>query len=66
MPDREQRLDGSRADSLHIVAFDGRGGGGVLGIPRDSYVPLASGGSGKINSALTFGGPWGCSRLLPR
>jgi LCP family protein required for cell wall assembly len=57
-------LDGSRADSLHIVAFDGRGGGGVLGIPRDSYVPLASGGSGKINSALTFGGPVGLQRTV--
>ena len=57
-------LDGSRADSLHIVGFDGRGGGGVLGIARDSYVPLASGGSGKINSALTFGGPLGLQRTV--
>lgn len=57
-------LDGSRADSLHIVAFDGRGGGGVLGIARDSYVPLASGGSGKINSALTFGGPVGLQQTV--
>jgi len=52
-----QRVDGARADSLHIVGFDGRGGGGVLGIARDSYVPLSTGGQGKINSALTFGGP---------
>jgi LCP family protein required for cell wall assembly len=52
-----QPVDGARADSLHIVGFDGRGGGGVLGIPRDSYVPLSTGGQGKINSALTFGGP---------
>jgi LCP family protein required for cell wall assembly len=52
-----QPLDRSRGDSLHIVAFDGYGGGGILGIPRDSYVPLASGGQGKINSALTLGGP---------
>ena len=52
-----ERVDGARADSLHIVGLDGRGGGGVLGIPRDSYVPLATGGQGKINSALTFGGP---------
>ena len=47
----------SRGDSLHILGFDGRGGGGIVGIPRDSYVPLATGGRGKINSALTFGGP---------
>jgi LCP family protein required for cell wall assembly len=57
-------LDGSRADSLHIVGFDGHGGGGVLGIARDSYVPLASGGMGKINSALTFGGPLGLQRTV--
>jgi LCP family protein required for cell wall assembly len=50
-------LDRSRGDSLHIVGFDGFGGGGVLGIARDSYVPLATGGQGKINSALTLGGP---------
>jgi len=51
-----QAVQGSRADSLHIVAFDGRGGGGILGIPRDSYVPLSTGGKGKINSAMVFGG----------
>ncbi|HEV7171827.1 LCP family protein [Pedococcus sp.] len=47
----------SRGDSLHIVAFDGQGSGGIVGIPRDSYVPLAIGGVGKINSALSLGGP---------
>jgi LCP family protein required for cell wall assembly len=57
-------LDHSRGDSLHIVGFDGHGGGGILGIPRDSYVPLASGGQGKINSALTFGGPVGLQRTV--
>jgi LCP family protein required for cell wall assembly len=59
-----QSSDHARGDSLHIVGFDGRGGGGVLGIPRDSYVPLASGGTGKINSALTFGGPDGLQRTV--
>jgi len=54
----------SRADSLHIVAFDGHGGGGVLGIARDSYVNLATGGKGKINSALTFGGPVGLQKTV--
>jgi len=47
----------SRADSLHIVGMDGRGGGGILGIARDSYVPLTTGGRGKINAALALGGP---------
>ena len=47
----------ARGDSLHIVAFNSTGGGGVVGIPRDSWVPLAVGGIGKINSALSLGGP---------
>ncbi|WP_195908086.1 LCP family protein [Nostocoides sp. HKS02] len=47
----------ARGDSLHIVAFNGHGAGGVVGIPRDSWVPLAIGGVGKINSALSLGGP---------
>lgn len=50
-----QAVEGARADSLHIVGFDGRGRGGVLGIARDAYVPLSTGGQGKINSALTSG-----------
>jgi LCP family protein required for cell wall assembly len=59
-----QVVEHSRGDSLHIVGFDGHGGGGVLGIPRDSYVPLATGGRGKINSALTFGGPAALQRTV--
>ena len=59
-----QSVNNSRADSLHIVGVDGRGGGGVLGIARDSYVNLATGGKGKINSALTFGGPMGLQRTV--
>jgi LCP family protein required for cell wall assembly len=47
----------SRGDSLHLVAFNGTGGGGIVGIPRDSWVPLATGGVGKINSSLAYGGP---------
>jgi LCP family protein required for cell wall assembly len=47
----------ARGDSLHVVAFDGHIGGGIVGIPRDSWVPLAIGGVGKINSALSLGSP---------
>jgi LCP family protein required for cell wall assembly len=54
----------ARADSLHIVGLDGRGGGGVLGIARDSYVPLSTGGRGKINSAMTAGGPRAMQRTV--
>jgi len=59
-----ESMSKARADSLHIVGVDGHGGGGVLGIARDSYVNLASGGRGKINSALTFGGPNGLRRTV--
>ena len=59
-----QSVNNSRADSLHIVGLDGRGGGGVLGIARDAYVNLATGGRGKINSALTIGGPMGLQRTV--
>lgn len=52
-----QKVDRSRADSLHVVGLDGRGGGGLLGIPRDAWVPLSTGGKGKINSAMALAGP---------
>lgn len=54
----------SRADSLHIVGYDGHGGGGIVGIARDSYVPMATGGMGKINAALVFGGPVAMQRTV--
>jgi len=59
-----QAIAGARADSLHIVGLDGHGGGGIVGIARDAYVPLATGGSGKINSALMFGGPKALQRTV--
>ena len=61
---RGQPAQRSRADSLHIVGYDGRGGGGIVGIARDSYVPLASGGRGKINAELVFGGPASLQRTV--
>jgi polyisoprenyl-teichoic acid--peptidoglycan teichoic acid transferase len=45
-------------DSIHILGFnpaDRRGS--LVGIPRDSYVPLSTGGTNKINSAMARGGP---------
>jgi len=47
----------SRADSLHLVGLDGTGAGGVVGIPRDSWVPDSTGGEGRINAELSRGGP---------
>jgi LCP family protein required for cell wall assembly len=61
-----QRVASQRADSLHIVGVDAYGVGGMVGIPRDSWVPLASGGSGKINAALAFGGAGGQVRTVER
>jgi polyisoprenyl-teichoic acid--peptidoglycan teichoic acid transferase len=46
------------ADSIHLVVVDGkRKRGMVIGIPRDSYVPIPGHGSRKINAAMTMGGP---------
>jgi LCP family protein required for cell wall assembly len=42
----------SRADSIHFVGLDGAGQGGIVGVPRDSWVPIAGGGRSKINSSL--------------
>ncbi|HVR32749.1 MAG TPA: LCP family protein [Acidimicrobiia bacterium] len=48
----------ARADSLHLVGFDGVAGTlDIVGIPRDSWVSIPGGTLGKINSALATGGP---------
>jgi len=60
----QQRVDGQRADALHIIGVDAKGVGGIVGIPRDSWVPLASGGTNKINAALAFGGAKGVTRTV--
>lgn len=52
-----QPLERSRADVLQVIGIDGNGGGGVMGMARDLWVPLSTGGKGKINSAMVFGGP---------
>jgi LCP family protein required for cell wall assembly len=49
----------SRADSIHFIGLDGAGQGGIVGVPRDSWVPIAGGGRGKINSSLANYGPEG-------
>ncbi len=48
----------TNGDSIHLLAVDPRRGQGtVLGLPRDSYVDIPGRGRGKINSALSAGGP---------
>ncbi|MGH7858538.1 MAG: LCP family protein [Candidatus Binatia bacterium] len=47
-----------RADAIQIVAVDTvNGRGTIVGIPRDSYVPIPGHGTSKINAAHYFGGP---------
>lgn len=53
----DERRDETRADSIHFVGLDGSGKAGVVGVPRDSWVPIAGGGNNKINAALALGGP---------
>lgn len=53
-----QSIGGSRGDSLHIVSVDPKtGAASILGIPRDSFVPVPGAGTTKINEALVRGGP---------
>lgn len=61
-----QRPEKSRADALQVIGVDDRGVGGIVGIPRDSYVPLSTGGREKINAALVFGGPKGVVSTVRR
>lgn len=45
------------SDSIHILGINPkRRSATLMGIPRDAYVPLASGGSDKINQAMHRGG----------
>ncbi len=49
--------EGTRGDSLHIVGVNpAKGAVSILGIPRDSFVPIPGVGTRKINEAL-LGGP---------
>ncbi len=53
-----QSVTHTRADSLHIVGVNPRKGrASVLGIPRDSWVPIPGWGTDKINASLAVGGP---------
>ena len=47
-----------RADSIHLLVVNAKTGKGTLvGIPRDSYVPIPGVGTDKITASLFFGGP---------
>lgn len=52
-----QSVETSRADSIHFVGLDGAGNGAVVGLPRDSYVPVPGHGKRNITESLALGGP---------
>jgi polyisoprenyl-teichoic acid--peptidoglycan teichoic acid transferase len=54
-PDEDR--DHTRSDSIHFVTLDGQGDALLVGVPRDSWVPIHGSGKSKINSALSNGGP---------
>jgi polyisoprenyl-teichoic acid--peptidoglycan teichoic acid transferase len=48
----------SRADAIQMIGVNLRtGAGSIIGIPRDSWVPIPGHGSNRINAAFTYGGP---------
>lgn len=48
----------TRADAIQLVGINVRtASASAIGIPRDSYVSIPGRGRGKINSALSSGGP---------
>lgn len=55
----------TRADSLHIFLWNpALERGTLVGIPRDSYVNLGNGRSGKVNGSLAGAGPENVLRVV--
>jgi polyisoprenyl-teichoic acid--peptidoglycan teichoic acid transferase len=53
-----QSMTRSRADAIQLTGVNLKTGAStVIGIPRDSYVPVPGHGREKINAAMYFGGP---------
>jgi LCP family protein required for cell wall assembly len=51
-------VGGLRSDTVMVLRVDpGSGEAKLLSLPRDLWVPLASGGNRRINSAIQNGGP---------
>lgn len=53
----DENRETARADSIHFVGIDADGAAGIVGVPRDSWVPIPGAGNSKINASLAFGGP---------
>ncbi len=54
---RSGNIRGSRSDANMLVQLNPDHSANIVSFPRDSYVPIAGGGTGKINSAMALGGP---------
>ncbi len=53
-----QRVNGFRADSVHIISMaPGDGRGSILGIPRDTWVETSYGGNAKLTNTMASRGP---------
>ncbi|RYU10017.1 LCP family protein [Nocardioides iriomotensis] len=53
-----QGMTRSRADAIQLTGVNLKTGHAtMIGIPRDSYVPIPGHGRDKINAAMYFGGP---------
>jgi LCP family protein required for cell wall assembly len=48
----------SLSDSIHLVFMDpATHKASIVGVPRDSYVPIPGKGTNKINASMVYGGP---------
>jgi len=53
-----EAVQSQRSDSIHLIGIDpAHDRATILGFPRDSMVSIPGHGTGKINTALFFGGP---------
>ena len=58
-------LERGLCDSIHILGINPKAKrASLVGIPRDSYVPLSTGGTNKINVALAQGGAQGMIKTV--
>lgn len=53
-----QRVNGFRADSIHIIStVPADGTGAIVGIPRDTWVEASYGGNAKLTNTMASRGP---------
>ena len=59
-----QNREETRADSIHFITLAADGASAIVGLPRDSWVPIDGGSKGKVNSSLYYGGLEGMMRTF--